>query len=204
MGIMSASGSFTRYRIVEEVPQGLWLQIQDRLVQDSFQEIEDTADEFAYGWVSIEDMLDSAWASGTPFKGEYVAFALRLDTRRIPAAVFKKYYQLGLQEAMAKAKEQGRKFVGREAKKELKENVKLWLLRQILPVPSVFDVVWNMQTNRILLGSTQNTARTLFEDLFTKSFELHLEPLTPFFLAAHMGGEKVKEKLEAYEPVVFV
>jgi hypothetical protein len=73
-----------------------------------------------------------------------------------------------------------------------------------LPVPAVFDVVWNMQTNRILLGSTQNTARTLFEDLFTTSFELHLEPLSPFFLAAHLGGEEIQKKLEGYEPVVFV
>ena len=204
MGVMSASGSFTRYRIVEEVPQGLWLQIQDRLIRDSFQEIEDTADEYAHGWVSIDDMLDTAWSSGPPFKGEYVAFALRLDTRRIPAGVFKKHYQIGLQEALAKAREQGRQYVGREAKKELKEKVKLWLLSQTLPVPAVFDVVWSMQTNRILLGSTQNTARTLFEDLFTKSFELHLEPMTPFFLAAQLGGEKVQEKLEAYEPVAFV
>ena len=204
MGIMSASGSFTRYRIVEDVSQGLWLEVQDRLAQDCFQEIDDTADENSYGWVSIEDMLDTAWAAGTPFKGEYVAFALRLDTRRIPAAVFKKYYQIGLQEAMAKAKEQGKKFVGREAKRELKENVKLWLLRQTLPVPAVFDVVWNMRTNRILLGSTQNTARTLFEDLFTKSFELHLEPLTPYYLAQNIGGEKILEKLEGYEPTMFV
>ncbi|MFP4034602.1 MAG: recombination-associated protein RdgC [Desulfovermiculus sp.] len=204
MGIMSASGSFTRYRVLEEVSKELWLQIQDRLAQNSFQEIDDTADEYSWGWVSIEDMLDSAWSSGTPFKGEYVAFALRLDTRRIPAAVFKKYYQIGLQEATAKAKEQGKKFVGRETKRELKENVKLWLLRKTLPVPAVFDVVWNMQTNRILLGSTQNTARTLFEDLFTKSFELHLEPLSPFFLAAHLGGEEMQKKLEGYEPVIYV
>jgi hypothetical protein len=204
MGIMSASGSFTRYRIVEDVPKGLWLEIQDRLAGDSFQEIEDTADENAWGWVSIEDMLDTQWASGSPFKGEYVAFALRLDTRRIPAAVFKKHYQVALQEATAKAKEQGKKFVGREAKKELKENVKLWLLRQTLPVPAIFDVVWNMRTNRILLGSTQRTARTLFEDQFAKTFELHLEPLTPYYLAANLGGEEVHTKLEEYEPVVYV
>ncbi len=204
MGIMSASGSFTRYRIVEDVPKGLWLQIQDRLAEDRFQEIDDTADEFAYGWVSIEDMLDTQWASGTPFKGEYIAFSLRLDTRRIPAAVMKKHYNIALKEAMAKAKEQGRKFVGREAKKELKDNVKLWLLRQTLPVPAVFDVVWNMGSNRILLGSTQNTARTLFEELFTKSFELHLEPLTPYYLAVNLGGEKVIEKLDDYEPAIYV
>lgn len=204
MGIMSASGSFTRYRVVEDVPKELWLQVQDRLAADCFQEIEDTADEHAYGWVSIEDMLDTNWASGTPFKGEYVAFALRLDTRRIPAAVLKKHFQIALQEATAKAKEQGKKFVGREQKKELKENVKLWLLRQTLPVPAVFDVVWNMRTGQVLLGSTRSTARTLFEELFTKSFELHLEPMTPYYLAASLGGEKIQESLEAYEPAIFV
>jgi hypothetical protein len=81
MGIMSASGSFTRYRVLEEVSKELWLQIQDRLVQNSFEEIDDTADEFSCGWVSIEDMLDSAWNSGTPFKGESRRLYLKNITR---------------------------------------------------------------------------------------------------------------------------
>jgi hypothetical protein len=31
-----------------------------------------------------------------------------------------------------------------------------------------------------------------------------LEPLTPYYLAANLGGEKIMEKLDGYEPAIYV
>ena len=91
MGILSASCSFTRFKITEPVPKELWMEIPAKLRQFAFQDIDDIAEERGWGWTSFEDMLDMQWRSAPPEKGAYLAFALRLDTRRIPPAVLKKY-----------------------------------------------------------------------------------------------------------------
>ena len=203
MGFLSASTSFVRYRVLEEVPGDLWTQIPDKLREYCFQDIDHTSDERSFGWVSIDNMLDSTLSETPPFKGEFAAFALRLDTRRISPAVFKKHYQMALEELTASLKEKGTPFVGRDRKKELKDQVKLKLLGRTLPVPAVFDVVWNIQNNRVALASTQDKIKQLFEDLFTQTFQLHLEPLTPYYLALQTVGREQASRVNEYDPCVF-
>jgi DNA recombination-dependent growth factor C len=204
MGFLSASTSFVRYRVQGQIPKELWTGLEDRLKNFAFQDIDHTSDERSFGWVSIDNMLDTEWSQASPFKGEFAAFALRLDTRRLSPAVFKKHYQIALEDLTAGMKEQGTPFVGRERKKELREQVRLKLLGRTLPVPAVFDVTWNMQNNRVCLASTQEKVRRLFEDLFTQTFELHLEPLTPYYLALQTVPREQAPMVNEYEPCVFV
>ena len=89
MGFCNASCSFTRFRIIDPIPSELWTQIPDKLRQFAFRDIDDLPEMQAYGWVCFEDMLDSEWRTAPPHKGAYLLFSLRLDTRRIPAAVIK-------------------------------------------------------------------------------------------------------------------
>ena len=105
MGILSASCSFTRFKITEPVPKELWMEIPAKLRQFAFQDIDDIAEERGWGWTSFEDMLDMQWRSAPPEKGAYLAFALRLDTRRIPPAVLKKYVTIALREEEGRIKE---------------------------------------------------------------------------------------------------
>lgn len=199
MGFLSASSTFTRYRLIEEVPESLWSEIPDRLRRNAFQDIDDTADERAFGWVCFDDMLDNQWTVAPPEKGQYMTFGLRLDTRRVSAAVVKKHFQIALNSELARIREQGKKFVSRDRKKELKEQVMLRLRARSLPVPAQFDVVWNIQDNVIYLASTQSKLRSLFEDLFTLSFDLHLEPLTPYYKAIELLGEDRAKALDDIE-----
>ena len=59
MGILSASCSFTRFKITEPVPKELWMEIPAKLRQFAFQDIDDIAEERGWGWTSFEDMLDT-------------------------------------------------------------------------------------------------------------------------------------------------
>ena len=204
MGFLAGAAAFTRYRITEPVPDTLWAEVADRLKKNAFRDIDGTADERSFGWVSFEDMLDPFWREAPPQKGAYVAFALRLDTRRVPPAVYKKHFLLALREEERKAQEAGRKFVSRERKKELREQVKLKLMARTLPIPATFEVVWNTQAGVIWLGSTTPKLRSLFEDHFTLSFNLHLEPLTPTRLALDVLGDARARELDNLEPTVFV
>jgi len=202
LGILSSSVSLTRYRIVEKVPDELVNELPQRLKSNAFREIDQTSDERSFGWVCFDDFLDNKWHTASPHKGHYLAFALRLDTRRIPPAVMKKHLRLALEEARREQEPRGRKIVTRDQKAEIKDRVKQTLMGKTLPVPAVFDVVWDVSRHMIYLGSISPKVRQLFEDQFTQSFDLSLEPQTPYFLAAILAEEQKKNLLEEVEASV--
>ncbi|EGY26703.1 hypothetical protein DA2_1033 [Desulfovibrio sp. A2] len=203
MGFLNASSSFTRFRIADPVPTTLWPTLPDKLKQFCFRDIDNTSDERSWGWVCFDDMLDTAWRTAPPEKGGYIAFSLRQDTRRIPAAVLKKHLALALREEEARNKEQGKKFVSRERKKELREQVRIKLMARFLPIPAEFNVLWAIDTGVIYFASTQSKMIDLFSDYFTLTFDLHLEPMTPYALAASMLDEAAMTRLDALEPTRF-
>lgn len=204
MPILSASLGLTRYRVVEDVPDSLWREAPKLLKDNAFRDIDQTVDERSFGWCNIDNMLDMDWADSPPEKGQYLCFSLRLDTRRIPPAVFKKHVLIALAQELVQAKAEGKAFLSKDRRREIKDQVMLRLRARSLPIPAVFDAVWSMQSRRILFCSTNSKAKQLFEDLFQTTFGLTLEPLTPFFLAMDMLGEAAASRLENLEPTSFI
>jgi hypothetical protein len=203
MGFLSASVSFTRYRLMSEAPDTLWSEVVDRLKRYAFRDIDDTADERSFGWVCYDNWLDPYFKEAPPQKGEHLAFSLRLDTRRVSPAVFKKHFSLALGEALEHAKSQGKAHISRDRKQEIREQVNQRLMSRTLPIPAVFEVAWNVPKNVIYLGSTRQKIKSLFEDLFTLTFDLHVEPLTPYALGLSLAGEEKRPVLDSLEPADF-
>ncbi|NLY41991.1 MAG: recombination-associated protein RdgC [Desulfovibrionales bacterium] len=205
MGIMSASVGLTRYRIVEQdIPTNLWSEIDDRLKRNAFRDIDASAEERSFGWVSFDNMLDPDFALCPPEKGAYLAFTLRLDTRRVPPAVLKKHVQIAMNAAMQAMREQGKRFLAKEQKEEIRDQVALRLRARSLPIPACFDVVWETTQGVVSIASTQSKLLELFEELFTHTFGLHLEPMTPYFLALRHLGQEQRAELESFTPTIFV
>jgi len=203
VGILATSGSFTRYAVVEELTGQMTAELPDRLARFSFRDIDQTADERSFGWVCLEDWLDSAWRAAPPEKAHYLAFSLRLDTRRVPPAVFKKHFLLAVKAEKEAMRETGKNFITKDRKQELKDQVMLTLRARFLPIPAVFDVVWNLRRNRVYLATANSKVRHLFEDHFTASFNLNLEPLTPYFLARRTVDASRHAMLDELEPSPF-
>jgi DNA recombination-dependent growth factor C len=204
LGFLSASVGMTRYRIVEEdIPSSLWHEIEDRLKRNAFRDIDGSAEERSFGWVSFDNMLDPEFALCPPEMGSYLTFTLRLDTRRIPPAVLKKHVAVAMNQAMQAMREQGKKFLAKEQKAEIRDQVELRLRARTLPIPACFDVIWDTNRQRVYIASTQSKLTELFEELFTHTFGLHLEPLTPYFLALETLGAERRAELDEFEPTVF-
>ena len=203
MGFANSTCSFTRFRILDPMPDALWPQIPDKLKQFAFRDIDDIPEMQAQGWVCFEDMLDSEWAVAPPQKGAYIVFSLRLDMRRIPAGVVKKHLALALRQEKERMREQNKTFISRDRKKELKEQVRLRLRQRFLPVPGEFNVLWATDKNEVWFASTQNKMIDLFMEEFLKTFELHLEQLTPYTLAASMLDEESLIRLDQLEATQF-
>ena len=205
MGFANSSCSFTRFRILDPVPATLWPQILDKLKQFAMRDIDDIPEMQGQGWACFEDMLDTDWVTAPPQKGAYIVFSLRLDMRRIPAGVVKKHVALALKEEKKRMGEQGKNYIARERKKELKEQVMLRLRMRFLPIPAEFQVVWNTAESTLYFASTQQKMLDLFEELFIRTFELHIVPLSPYELAvARMRDNNALQlQLDTLEPTQF-
>ena len=102
-----------------------------------------------------------------------------------------------------KMQEQGKKFISRERKKELKEQVLLRLRQRFLPIPAEFNVIWATDRNEVWFASTQGKMIDLFMEAFLNSFELHLEQITPYSLAETMLDEAAMSRLDRIEATQF-
>ena len=204
MSFLNSSCSFTRFHIIDEIPKDLWPKIPELLKQFSFNDIDSVPEMRSFGWVSFDDMYDSTWEQTSPYKGNYIVFSLRLDTRRIPAGVIKKHLTLALREEKERIAQQNKNFISRERKKEIKEQVMLNLRQRFLPVPAEFNVLWNLDGNAIWLASTQNSVIDLFIEHFRTTFELNLETLSPLNLATSMLDEAGLARLDRLEETHFV
>ena len=180
MGFLNASSSFTRFSIVDPVPEQLWADIPDLLKKGALLDIDELPEMEAKGWTCFDDYLDTQWVTASPHKGEYLAFTLRIDTRRIPAGVIRKHVTLAL-----------------------KEQVTLRLRQRFLPVPAEINVVWSIRRNEVWLASVQNKVIELFMQLFLDTFQLHLQQLTPSALAIQLMGEGQVETIDRIEATVF-
>ncbi len=203
MGFLNASCSFTRFALLDPVPSELWSQIPDLLKQAAIIDIDELPEMQSKGWVCFDDYLDTQWVTAPPQKGAYLAFSLRIDTRRIPAGVLKKHIAIALKKEKLANLAQGKKYISKERKKELKEQVTLRLRQRFLPVPAEFNVIWNTVSNEIWLASTQSSVIEIFSQFFTDTFNLHIQQMTPSSLAVSLLGEDKMDEISLIEPTAF-
>jgi DNA recombination-dependent growth factor C len=200
MGIYAKSLSCTRYFVRGETPPDFLTWVDERLQSFLFREIDDTNDEKAWGWVELDNLLQTSFDGGQAHKGEYLAFSLRIDTRKVPAALFRKHYLLA---ELKVRQEQKFRRLSRQQKLELKKTVTQDLLRRQMPQPTLFDVVWHPSQQRLWLFATSPKVREIFETLFRETFEMDIYLLFPYTLAQDVLDAAMQDRLETVEPAVF-
>ncbi|MBF0550951.1 MAG: recombination-associated protein RdgC [Deltaproteobacteria bacterium] len=190
MGLLSGSAGFCRYQVLGELPEVFWDFVDKKIKAYSFQDIDGSADEMSAGWVGLGNMFDREFSYANYSRGAYVTFSLRLDTRTVPAALFKRHVEAEINE---KLRQEERKRLSKREKEEIKEKVKLDLLTKTMPVPAVFDILWNYQEAWLLLFCLRNQVRKIIEELFRQTFDLTLQPMTPGQLALNMAAAQLAD-----------
>lgn len=203
MSFLNSSTSFTRFKVLDDIKPELYENIEDVLRRFAMVDIDDIADERGYGWTSFDDMLDTQFSESSPRKSEFIVFAFRIDTRRIAPAIIKKHVALALREEEAKLAELGKKYISKDRKKEIVEQVKLRLRARTLPIPAIFEVVWDYPAKTVYFASTQRKVLDLFSEYFVRSFDVAIEQILPYTLAQNILGKGCEEKLDALQPTTF-
>jgi hypothetical protein len=160
---MSRSGKFT---IIDTKNSIDLSQLESKL--QVFKPIDDdpTA-EAALGFVCFDDYMQPV--GYTPIqKGGFCAATLRIDVRKVPGSIFKKYFKVALEEEKQRTQ---RNAVSRGRKAELKEIVRAGLLAKTLPSFSLTDVVFDAETGRIYLCTASKRVVNYFFELMEEAFE---------------------------------
>ena len=201
MGLLKGTASFVRFTIEGELPENPLDYIAERIALFSFQDIDDTYDEYSIGWVSILNMFDSEFDYASHVAGDYVTLTLRIDERKVSPAILKKFVQK--EEERVKKERQVPK-LGRTLRVEIKERVRVELMRKAIPVPSTFELCWNLSDSTMLFFSTNQKIHAVLEDFFKESFGLYIRQQIPYTIAEQLLPEESQLLLAGLTPQVLV
>jgi hypothetical protein len=130
-----------------------------------------------------------------------VVLSLRIDERKVSGTVLKKFC---LKEEERVKKEKQLPKLSRDHRLEIKESMRLMLMKKAVPVPVVYDLLWNLSENTLLFFSTSAKAQEVLEDFFKTTFDLHLVRQIPYLAALHLLDPADEDRLADVTPSIFL
>ncbi|MDR1578515.1 MAG: recombination-associated protein RdgC [Deltaproteobacteria bacterium] len=182
MGLLKGTPTISRYRLLDAPLELTDAFVQEKLQRHGFVDIETTAEETSLGWVEFLDPRATNFDPHAWRFGGFLAFTARIDSRRLPNKILNRYYLI--EEAKFVA-ETGRK-PNAQKKKEVKESLRLELLRRCLLDTDLLEVLWFTKEREIWLGGAGEKKRQVFEDLWEKTFGLAARLLAPITMGLEM------------------
>ncbi len=196
MGILANTVSICHFQIVGTVPDGdLFPWISEQLQLQTFRSIDTTLEESSIGWVQLNDPRATDFSVPSSFWHDgYAAFTLRIDQRKIPAALFKAY-QRAAEEEFLTANPNLRR-VPKQKREDLKDAVRLALFSKTLPVPSTYDLLWNTRNGLVTITTQSAKTLELIEAHFKRTFtDCRLVAFHPMARAAAVVPESLAQAL---------
>ena len=196
MSILQGAVSLKRFLVLGPVPDEK--DLQAGLEQDQFRPFQDGSEEERVGWCDWRNPLitppDKDWVS----QERFAVFGLRIDTRRVPPTLLKAHVDLKLQSLQ---KEKDLAFVGKEARISLADEIKVELLRKVLPTPKVVEVAWDLKGGILWTTASSSKTQGVLSTLFIKSFGCEIHPLAPLVLSGRLCPDLSVEALMAMDPL---
>ena len=189
MSFLKGSIPLTVYKASQELLANI---TSDRLRQFAFQPIDEIAEEKNWGFVNHDDMFDTEWVKSVPEKGQYVVFGFRIDSRKIPASILKKHIAAMMADELEAMEAQGKKFISRQRKAEIRELCKARLLSKQEPQPSMFGVCADPALGLIYVANKSKGSLAVFEDYMESAFGERLTPLCSDFMENSVGSMAIE------------
>ncbi|HJW08158.1 MAG TPA: recombination-associated protein RdgC [Holophagaceae bacterium] len=196
MSLLQGNFSLKRFLVLGPVPDEK--ELLAGLGQDRFRPFEDGLEEERMGWCDWRNPLIVPPEEGWVTVDRYALFALRIDSRKVPAALLKAHVDLKLRRLQ---EEKDLAFIGKEARISLQDEVKADLLRKVLPTPKVVEVAWDLKGGQLWTTASSSKAQGALTSLFMKSFGCELQPLAPLLLAGRVAPQLPVEALMALDPL---
>lgn len=191
MGFLSATVTFTRYRVEGELSGNFWKSAVEKMESLKFRENGAGIENDSYGWVSVRDPYSATTNMDDIAYGNYLLAAIRVEQRSVPVAVIKKYCSI---EEKRVLEEKDIKRLPTRVRKEIRDKVRFELLAKTIPVPRIVELLWDISSGQVLLFSCQERNREIAEDLFYRTFEIRLKPVIPYTIAEEFAESQGLEE----------
>ena len=201
MGFLKGRSSLVTFNVLGPTPAEVRSFIDERVQEFSFNDIEESYDEYSIGWVSVLDIFDSKFRFHSHMSGDYVVLSLRLDERKVPPAILKKYVALEERRVM---KERQVPKLGRSVKVQIKERIRTELTRKSKPTTTSFELFWNLEAMKLFYFTTQRRAHAVLEDFFRETFGLTLRQRVPYTIAEGQLSSAGVNQLQNISPSILV
>ncbi|BCA78520.1 recombination-associated protein RdgC [Desulfuromonas sp. AOP6] len=197
MGILSNTVSICQFQVIGETStDDFFAWAGECLAANAFHPIEQTSEELSVGWVHLADPKEQDFSLPQVCRRDhYLIFSLRRDQRRVPAALMRAHLEQAQNDFLSA--HPGQQRVGKQKKEELREAVRGALLARTLPIPAVYDAVWDTRSNLLTFTSLSPKVTELFEGLFKQTFTgLRLVALHPMARAARVVPATLQPALQ--------
>ena len=201
MGLLSRTSTFVRYSVEGQLPDNFLDFAAERIAQFAFRDIDDTFDEYSIGWVTVDNMFDSTFAHASYAVGDQIVLSMRIDERKVSKTLLKKF-SLKEEERLKKERQVPR--LSRNHRLQIKEDIHLQLTKKALPLPSVYELSWNLANNTVLFFSISAKAQSILEDFFKECFGLTIILQVPYLAAANLLDHSEQERLKEIQPEILV
>ena len=89
MGLLKGTLTFSRYRLIGDLPDQFSERIDQQIRKFAFQNLKKSAEEKILGWTSLENVLDTDFQYSSYAWGDYLIFSLRIDRWMVPDSLLK-------------------------------------------------------------------------------------------------------------------
>jgi DNA recombination-dependent growth factor C len=196
MGLLQGAFSLKRFLVLGPVPEEA--ELLAGLEESRYRPFEDGLEEERSGFVDWRNPLiippDPVYA----LQDRFALFALRIDTRRVPALLLRAETDMRLQQVM---KEKDLPRIGKETRLSVQDEVKVDLLKKVLPTPRMVEVAWDLKGGVLWTTASSSKTQGLLATAFHKAWGLELQPLAPLLLAGRLAPQLSPEALMALDPL---
>lgn len=181
MGLIAGSWSFTRFQVVDPLPEDHLALFSERIEQYAFRPLDETSEiERSSGWVDVVNMFENRFPGRSFLRPPFLSISWRVDTRSVPSRALKQYciaWENKIKE------EEDLEFLPKKQRQEIRERGLAQLLRRAIPRSNTYDVVWNLETGLVYFGSVSQKLCDEFSEFFFITFGLPLKNVFPYTLA---------------------
>jgi DNA recombination-dependent growth factor C len=176
MGLINGSITYKKFTVTDELPKNFKEALIKELPRHVFRDINPkTNPETSMGWVNVTDPLDTDLGLEKILFGKYIILGFRKDKKAISGTLFKAQVNDAIKAQMRQR--HGRK-LSREEIASLKEVLKEKLLESTSPTISLFEMVWNYETQEVFFSSQASKPAAEFADHFLETFGLNIDEVT--------------------------
>lgn len=187
MGIIFGTGSFTRFEVDGVLPEDYLETFPEKIVRYGFKGLDERSEEEREtGWVNIMDALDSDFKGMDYFKDPCIALSWRVDSRQVPSRALAQHCR---ETERAIMDEENVDFLPKKRRLDIKEAVRIKLMKRAIPRSRTYDMIWNLQTGIIFFGATSTKVCDEFTEFFLRCFGLHLKSVFPYAVACRVLEE---------------